>query len=330
MQVALDRAAGVAGQEQRQALVLVDVANRPSGCRRAPASDRAGCRRRPACSSASRGSSANSADVVACSVFANSAIFSGSSPWCDSGVERRLDAALRDRSRELTSRAILNDDTRVMSVLNASTCRSNISFDVLLERVGHADRRVGQLARRRRWRCTPRSSGCAARSRGRRRDSRRAGAGRRARGRCRRRDDRSREPSRGCCDLRARRARALGRSSAPSPNSRSNTTRGSLSIGSGVRRRRPARWCSCRRSCSRSRSRRREPTSSMRELERRKRRVLAELLRVDLVDRRAGREVGAFGLLRVRGGQEHRARARMVARLPVARTTPPPCARRCC
>ncbi len=50
-----------------------------------------------------------------------------------------------------------------------------------------------------------------------------------------------------------------------------------------------------------------------RELHRRDRRVLAELLRVELVERGAGEDVVALGLLRVRLGQEHRARPEVIA-----------------
>ena len=49
------------------------------------------------------------------------------------------------------------------------------------------------------------------------------------------------------------------------------------------------------------------------ELHRRERRGLAELLRVHLIERRAGPDVGALRLLRMRLRQEHRARAEVVA-----------------
>ena len=51
-------------------------------------------------------------------------------------------------------------------------------LDVLVVRVGHADRRAGQLALLAAACCTPRPSGCGARSRGRRRGSRRGAPGR--------------------------------------------------------------------------------------------------------------------------------------------------------
>ena len=48
------------------------------------------------------------------------------------------------------------------------------------------------------------------------------------------------------------------------------------------------------------------------ELDRRQRRVLAELLRVELIDRVPTKIVGAFGHLGMRGGEVHRAGAEMV------------------
>ena len=51
----------------------------------------------------------------------------------------------------------------------------------------------------------------------------------------------------------------------------------------------------------------------MRELHRRNRRVLAELLHVQLIHRRADLDVGAFGQLRMRVRVHHRARAEVIA-----------------
>ena len=73
----------------------------------------------------------------------------------------------------------------------------------------------------------------------------------------------------------------------PSPNSRSNTTRGLVSIGSGVVGV-ATTACSCRRSCSRSSQ---LPTSVVqvgRQLERRQRACRCRSLRGDLIDGRAG------------------------------------------
>ena len=48
------------------------------------------------------------------------------------------------------------------------------------------------------------------------------------------------------------------------------------------------------------------------ELNRGQGRVLAELVRIDLVDRCATADIGTLGLFRVRAGQEHSARPEMV------------------
>src|SRR5206468_6947971 len=50
-----------------------------------------------------------------------------------------------------------------------------------------------------------------------------------------------------------------------------------------------------------------------RELHRGNRRVLTELLRVELIERRPRVHVVAFGLFRMRLGEEHRARAEVIA-----------------
>ena len=54
-----------------------------------------------------------------------SAIFAGDSPWCEHGWNGVL-TPLSGQTRPLTSRLILNAETRVVSVMNASACRSNI------------------------------------------------------------------------------------------------------------------------------------------------------------------------------------------------------------
>ena len=66
------------------------------------------------------------------------------------------------------------------------------------------------------------------------------------------------------------------------------------------------------------------------QLHRRNRRVLAELLRVELVERGADAHVRALRLLRMRLRQEHGARAEVVAADLRRRRTPRRCARRCC
>ena len=56
----------------------------------------------------------------------------------------------------------------------------------------------------------------------------------------------------------------------------------------------------------------------------------AELLRVDLIERRAGVDVRALRLLRMRLRQEHRRRAEVIAADLRRQRTPRRCARRCC
>ena len=93
----------------------------------------------------------------------------------------------------------------------------------------------------------------------------------------------------------------------PSPNSFSNTSRGLFCIGSGSRRRLPrdrvAVGAAERRLAG-------EHRFLDRQLERRQRRVLADVLRRDLVDRHA--EMRLRAALGNRAGQEHRRRARVV------------------
>ena len=65
------------------------------------------------------------------------------------------------------------------------------------------------------------------------------------------------------------------------------------------------------------------------ELHRRHRRRLAEPLRVHLIERRAGPDVRALRLLRMRLREEHRARPEVVAADFRQRRTPRPSSRRC-
>ena len=107
--------------------------------------------------------------------------------------------------------------------------------------------------------------------------------------------------------------RAAGSVLSPSPNRRSNTARGFGSIGSGVVGAAPGNRVGVRAAiagvAAAGEARRVEA-----DLERGELRALAELLGRDLVDRNAGVDVRAFGLLGVDAGEPGGARARVVAR----------------
>ena len=144
-------------------------------------------------------------------------------------------------------------------------------LEMLLERRRHAGRHVGQG-----WgpaALTLRRAECAARSRAHRRDTASAAGGRRP-------ADSSAatppapSPSRAGCASPARRARRSA-SVAPTPNSFSNTSRGLLCIGSGCGRRLPRDRVAIRAAERRLAV---EHRLFDRQLQRRQRRVLADVL----------------------------------------------------
>ena len=71
---------------------------------------------------------------------------SSRSRWCEAVWNAVLDP-LGLNTRFDTSRDSLNEKMRVTSEASANACRSAHQLDVLLERIGHADGRVGQLPR---------------------------------------------------------------------------------------------------------------------------------------------------------------------------------------
>ena len=130
----------------------------------------------------------------------------------------------------------------------------------------------------------------------------------------------SRAPSRAMSSVTQSRMLPFFRSSAlrsaavpPSPNSRSNTTRGFASVGSGVVLRRPRERVHVH-AVEAVVAVADDVVEVGRELERRQRRLLAELLRGDLIDRDAHLVVGAFGQLRLHAAQERAVRGRVIAR----------------
>ena len=177
-----------------------------------------------------RGTCANSVDVVGVELGELARCFSGRCRGA-TRVVRLGDAELRDRSRWLSSRAIMNVNTRVRSAWYASASRSNISADVLLERLGHADRRVER-----------RSTSvllCASARWMRRSISRTLSRYSSSRVRSRAPSPRCRSLASSATESRMLRfvshARERAAPAVPArPNIRSNTTRGLISIGSGV------------------------------------------------------------------------------------------------
>ena len=107
------------------------------------------------------------------------------------------------------------------------------------------------------------------------------------------------------------RARPAPRALPPSPNRFSNAMRGSSVMGSGCGRRRPTDGVRVHAGVAVIAGARGVHHFDA-ELDRRQRRILAELLRVELVDRRADEIIRAFGHLGMRRGQIHRARAEMI------------------
>ena len=183
-------------------------------------------------------------------------------------------------------------------------------LDVLLERVGHADRRVRQLARLAALCSTPRPSGCAARSRARRRGSRRAARGRRRRARRLQIADRLGDPvedARSSCGG-ARRASRRRADAEQLIEHRARVANHRQRLG----RRRPADRVGVDARVAVGAAARLIDVLDA-QLHRRNRRVLAELLRVDLIERRAGEDVRALRLLRVRLREEHRRGAEVIA-----------------
>ena len=217
-------------------------------------------------------------------------------------VEALAHAALRIHRQARIARVHHRRDARDLGA-ERQHLQVEHDLEVLVERLGHADRRFGQLRGRSGTACRPFE--CGARSRERRPDTR-SGATRSA-GRqiAAQRRDLVHAPNRaGCGSVCWRAARSA--SLLPSPNSFSNTTCGLFSIGSGVVGVLPGDRVRVSAGVARAAA---EGHVFDRKLERRQRRVLADLPRRDLIDRRRRR--GSV-LLRLRAAQEHRGRARVI------------------
>ena len=212
----------------------------------------------------------------------------------------------------------MNVLTRVRSVWNASTSRSNISFGVLFERRRDAGRLLDHRQLARALLLGLLNAALDVANRVEVLGELRAGRAGRARC-CSRRPFAS--PNRECCVPSACRAsRAAASVLSLAPNSRSNTARGLFSIGSGVvgvRQRNRVRVGAAVAGVARAD----ELVRLERELERRELGLLAELARGDLVHRDAGLDVGALGLLRRArrsGTRRTRGRDRRRLRRPAA------------
>ena len=230
VQVALELAVGVAGEEQRAALVVVQVR---VAHRRAVHDQRLVQQVAVAFLDALQlvQEVRQQADVVLVDLreLLDALLVARRGATPGGTACRRRSPGRRGPSRR---GPILNENTRVMSAANASACRSNISLTCSLERIGHADRRARQIARLAARRCAPRCAGCAARLS--RMSSRYWSRRARSSGPSVARDARhlARRPSRGCCG-RCGGCAARCSGVAPTPNSCSNATRGSRIIGSG-------------------------------------------------------------------------------------------------
>ena len=94
---------------------------------------------------------------------------------------------------------------------------------------------------------------------------------------------------------------------------RSNTTRGLISIGSGVRRRAPGNRIHVGAAETDVAGSDQAAVILDRQFQRRQQRILADFARGDLVDGRSGVDIGAIGALRMDAVQEHGRAACVVA-----------------
>ena len=181
-------------------------------------------------------------------------------PVVRGGVERTAGAALREDAVLRVAAGLERDDARHVG-LQRQHLEIEQKLHVLGERVGHAARRVGQLARLARRRCAPRPSGCGARPRGRRRGSDPGAGGRRRPAPCGPPPRRS-GSSRGCC-AGSPASRPAPRACRP-PRTASRTRPADRGSSAAARSATTSLWSRCRRTSSCRCSRRPGPGSRCR------------------------------------------------------------------
>ena len=228
-------------------------------------------------------------------------------------VRRRVEALVRAALRERAARGVaarLERDHARHVRLQREHLKVEHQLHVLVERIGHADRRLGQLARLAATSCALRPPGCGARSRG-----------------CP-----STYLSRRCAVRRpelALQLRHLARDPVEDALVRLAARHAVRVVRAGAEQHveRDARIADHRQRLARARPADRVGVRAAvvvvaaaglvevldAELHRRHRAVLSDAARDDLVDRRADVEVGPLRLLRVRLREERRARAEVVA-----------------